>query len=84
MRCIVYKSLKQPDYYLFVAAEEGLARVPQGLKQLLGNLEQVLELELDGNRPLAQADPVEVVTQIREQGYYLQMPPRADAASPVC
>ena len=78
MHCSVYKSLRQFDYYLFVRSDEAFSRVPEGLRQLLGSLEKVMDLELDSGRELAQADVAEVVKQIERQGYYLQMPPRAE------
>lgn len=83
MLCVVYKSLKQFDYYLYVDKDEQLRRVPDGLKQLLGGLEQVLELELGSGRKLAQADAQEVLQQIESRGYYLQMPPRSGSGIPV-
>lgn len=83
MLCVVYKSLKQFDYYLYVNKDEDLQRVPAGLRQLLGVLEKVLEVELGGGRKLAQADAREVVAQIESCGYYLQMPPRSGSGVPV-
>ena len=83
MQCLVYKSLKQFDYYLYVNKDEELQRVPNGLRQLLGRLQRVLELELGSGRTLAQADVAEVLRQIEERGYYLQMPPRTGADIPM-
>ena len=80
MRCTVYKSLRQFDYFLYVRADDGLSRVPQGLQRLLGAVEKVMDLELHAQRTLAQADVREVMSQIETQGYYLQMPPRPDNA----
>ncbi len=76
MRCVVYKSLRQFDYFLFVDGEEGLERVPDTLRTLLGDLSEVTEFELTPERKLAQADAREVLAQIEAQGYYLQMPLR--------
>ncbi len=76
MQCVVYKSLRQFDYYLFVKKDDGLARVPDALKTLLGELNEVTELELHEQRKLAQADVIEVMAQIEAEGYFLQMPPR--------
>ena len=81
MQCVVYKSLKQFDYFLFVKKDEAFTRVPDGLKQILGTLEKVMDLELHENRTLAQADVVEVMRQIQEKGYFLQMPPRSEMDS---
>lgn len=83
MQCVVYKSLRQFDYYLFVRREDAFTRVPDGLKQLLGTLEKVIDLELDDTRILVQADVVEVMRQIAAQGYYLQMPQRTAEDQPV-
>ena len=82
MQCVVYKSLKQFDYFLFVKKEDEFARVPDGLRQMLSVLEKIMDLELDENRNLAQADVVVVMQQIEEQGYYLQMPPQSDSVPP--
>lgn len=77
MHCTVYKSLKQFDYFLYVQTVDELSRLPDGLGRLLGRLEKVMELELHAGRTLAQADVREVMRQLEEQGYYLQMPPRS-------
>ena len=77
VHCTVYKSLRQFDYFLYVRSDEQFDRVPQGLKQLLGRLEKIMDLELHEGRRLAQADVVEVMRQIEEIGYFLQMPPRS-------
>jgi uncharacterized protein len=82
MQCVVYKSLRQFDYYLFVKKDDGFTRLPDGLKKILGVLEKVIDLELDENRTLVQADVVEVMQQIEDKGYFLQMPPGTDSASP--
>lgn len=80
MQCSVYKSLRQFDYFLFVRTADEFSRVPQGLMQLLGRMQKVMDLELQPQRSLAQADVHEVMRQIETQGYFLQMPPRAGSA----
>jgi uncharacterized protein YcgL (UPF0745 family) len=84
MQCVVYKSLQQLDYYLYVERDAELRSVPQGLTQMLGRLEKVMDLELGPDRALAQADAIEVMNQIRQRGYYLQMPPRSRGDKRVC
>ncbi len=82
MQCVVYKSLKQFDYFLFVKKEDAFERLPDGLRQMLGALEKVMDLELHEQRRLAQADVLEVMQQIEERGYYLQMPLQSDSVPP--
>lgn len=80
MRCTIYKSLRQFDYFLYVRTADGFSRIPDALQALLGRLEKVMDVELHAGRRLAQADVIEVMHQIEAQGYYLQMPPRAASA----
>lgn len=75
MHCAIYKGPKKIDHYLYVEQEGDFSRVPQALLDFLGQLQLVMTLELDAERKLAQADAELVRKALREQGYYLQMPP---------
>jgi uncharacterized protein YcgL (UPF0745 family) len=75
--CAVYKSHKKPDTYLFVEPEQEFKRVPQVLLDMLGKLEYVMDVDLDKRDKLAQADLQQVKAALSEQGYYLQLPPKA-------
>lgn len=74
MICSVYKSNKKTDYYLYVERQEKFDRVPDTLINILGNLEFVMDIDLDKRDKLSQADPKEVKQLLIEQGYFLQMP----------
>jgi uncharacterized protein YcgL (UPF0745 family) len=76
VKCIVYKSRKRQDHYLYVKEEDDLSRVPEKLLALLGDPELLMRLDLTPERRLAQADSREVLNKLDEQGFYLQMPPR--------
>lgn len=75
MKCVVYKGCRKADTYLYIEREDDFSRVPKALLDMLGRVERVMELELVPGRVLAQADPEQVRRLLREQGYYLQMPP---------
>lgn len=75
MHCAIYRSSKKLDHYLYVERDNEFSRVPQALLSLLGKLEHVMSIELNAQRKLAQADVVQVMQRLAEQGYYLQMPP---------
>ena len=77
MHCVIYKSSKKADTYLYIERESDFSRVPSSLMKLLGNVEQVMVLELTPERELAQADADEVRKQLQKEGYYLQLPPKA-------
>ncbi|MDJ0878985.1 MAG: YcgL domain-containing protein [Halieaceae bacterium] len=75
MLCQVYRSPRKEQMYLYVSKAEGLARVPEALLGRFGEPEPIMLLNLDGTRKLARADADQVVAQIEEKGFYLQMPP---------
>lgn len=73
--CTIYRSAKKADSYLYVERENDFARVPQALLDMLGPLTMVMSLELHSQRKLAQVDVIQVMEQLQQQGYFLQMPP---------
>ena len=75
MLAYVYKSLKKADTYVFLAARDDFARLPEPLRTQLGALQFVLEVALDAQRKLAQADPVVVMENLTVRGFHIQFPP---------
>lgn len=76
VHCWIYKSLKKDEMYLYVREQDYAALVPEALLKAIGRLEKVMELDLHPDRPLAREDVKQVIGQLREQGYHLQMPPK--------
>jgi len=78
MQCFVYKGEKKSDHYVYLAKELDFDRpeesLPAAILGLLGNLEFVLDFELTEDRKLSQADAKQVISDMNEQGFYLQMP----------
>ena len=73
--CWVYRSPRKPEMYLYLAEEDGFERVPQALLQRFGEPILVIELELSTRRRLAREDVNQVMADLRELGYHLQLPP---------
>jgi uncharacterized protein YcgL (UPF0745 family) len=82
MLCIVYKSSRRPDTYVYVADPDQLAKLPAALAQALGTLVEALRFELTPERKLAREDARLVSANIDHMGYHIQFPP-ADAIHPV-
>jgi uncharacterized protein YcgL (UPF0745 family) len=76
--CEVLRSATHDYMYLYVVAGTELADLPAQLYKLFGAAEKVLELELHEGRRLAREDVRQVMANLREQGYHLQMPPSDD------
>lgn len=73
--CSIYKSRRKEGMYLYVEKKQELTRLPESLMNTFGQPEHVFDLLLHPERPLVRADVNEVMDKIKEQGFYLQMPP---------
>jgi len=76
--CWIYKSLSKQEMYLYLAEEEGFAQVPDALMSRFGKPGFVMELELHEGRSLAREDVVQVMQNLNERGFHLQMPPNLE------
>ncbi|MCB1787143.1 MAG: YcgL domain-containing protein [Chromatiaceae bacterium] len=74
--CWVYRSPRKQEMYLYLAEENGFDRVPSALLERFGDPILVIELELSAKRRLAREDVDQVMHNLRDQGFHLQMPPR--------
>lgn len=77
MQCFIYKGNRKQDTYLYITRDGDFSQVPQSLQDLLGQLEKVMDIKLDKTKKLANADVNTVIGQLKDLGYYLQMPPAA-------
>lgn len=75
MQAFVYKSLKKADTYVYLAAREDFARLPEPLRTQLAPLQFVLEVALAADRRLAREDPAVVRENLALRGFHLQFPP---------
>jgi uncharacterized protein YcgL (UPF0745 family) len=75
VKCVVYKGSRKPDAYLYIQREGDFSQVPESLLDLMGPLQLVISLDVTNDSTLAQACVEEVLQQLRNQGFYLQLPP---------
>jgi hypothetical protein len=79
MHAHVYKSLRKADTYVYLAARDAFDALPAPIRETLGALEFVLEVELTPERRLARADAAQVREALASRGFFLQVPPPPDA-----
>jgi uncharacterized protein YcgL (UPF0745 family) len=75
MFCVIYRSSKRDQTYLYVEKKDDFSRVPAELLQGFGKPQLAMMLPLDGSKKLANADLAKVKASLEEQGFYLQVPP---------
>ncbi|NRA55739.1 MAG: YcgL domain-containing protein [Gammaproteobacteria bacterium] len=74
MICSVYKSTKKADTFLYIAKRDDFSPVPKQLMSTFGRPVFVMMFSL-AKRELSIANKDKVIAQIKEQGFYLQIPP---------
>lgn len=75
MQCYVYRSQRKQQTYLFLPRQDDFSEVPESLLKLFGEAEFSFEFELTATRKLVMADATEVLRNINENGFFLQLPP---------
>lgn len=79
MLCAIYRSPLRDQTYLYIEKKDDFSRVPESLFKKFDKPQFVMLLALDKRDHLASADIVQVRQQLKESGYYLQLPPVAQS-----
>ena len=74
MQCFVYRSSRRENTYLFMAKKDNFEEIPEALLHVFGDPEFSFEFELDNNKKLVREDSADVIKNIQERGFHLQMP----------
>lgn len=82
MFCVIYRSSKRDQTYLYVEKKDDFSRVPEELMKGFGQPQLAMILPLDGRKKLVNADIEKVKLALTEQGYYLQLPPPPEDDAP--
>lgn len=75
MHAYVYKSQRKQDTYVYLAVRDDFNAVPDALKTTLAPFAFVLDVALTPERRLPLADVAQVIANLAERGFHLQMPP---------
>ncbi len=73
--CWVYRSEKTEEMYLYLAVEDNFDCLPEVLRTKAGKLTRVMQLSLTADRKLARVKVEEVISALKTQGFFLQLPP---------
>ncbi len=81
MNTFVYRSNKKPGMYLYLSEKDNFSDVPEALIKLMGQLEFSFEFDLSEDRKLVKEEAKEVIRLMKENKYFLQMPPAKNELS---
>ena len=76
--CSIFRSSRKPGMYLYVPRAKGVTEVPEALLKLFGKPEHAMDMVLSEQRKLAREDIHQVLDNLQNQGYHLQMPPQQE------
>lgn len=72
--CSIFRSPRKQGMYLYVPREKGVSEIPEPLLKLFGKPEHAMDMVLTEQRKLAREDILQVMENLKTQGYHLQMP----------
>ena len=75
MQSFIYKSNNKDGLYLYIIRKDDFSDVPEALYKSIGEPVFVMELELTPERKLAREDVSQVIRQLQDKGFFVQMPP---------
>lgn len=73
--CYIYRSSKKDELYLFLAREDDFECVPEEVMKAFGAAKKAMELELTPEMKMARSKADEIIANLKERGFHLQMPP---------
>ena len=73
MLCHIYRSNRKIDTYLYLVGKDDFSVVPADLLRVFGAPEFSFSFDLTRNRELAREDSSEVLENLENQGYHLQL-----------
>lgn len=76
LECWIYRSPRKDEMYLYLAAEDDFACLPDELLRRFGTPAKIMQISLHEDRKLAREDVTRVMENLRARGYHLQMPPK--------
>ncbi len=73
--CYIYRSKRKDELYLFLAKEDDFECVPEEIRKNLGHMEKAMELDITPTSELARSDAEQVIKNLKEHGFHIQLPP---------
>jgi uncharacterized protein YcgL (UPF0745 family) len=73
MLCHIYRSNQKLDTYLYLLDKDDFSIIPPELLRVFGQPEFSFSFDLTEERKLAKEDTAEVLENLAQQGYHLQL-----------
>ncbi len=77
VKCAVYRSKKTDQMFLFIPEKDKFDDIPEAVLKSFGMPVFSMELELVPGQQLVRARADEIIANLKELGYHVQLPPPA-------
>ncbi len=74
MKCFIYRSQKKSGLYVYLPEKDDFSAIPEDIQKSIGELEFSFELQLHEDRQMARENPVDVINNMNDNGFHLQIP----------
>ncbi|NMH61329.1 YcgL domain-containing protein [Alteromonas ponticola] len=78
MLCAVYKTRRKEGMYLYLPKKDHFTDVPEALLATFGKPQFVTLVAMEKHSKMAGVETETLQQALREDGYYLQMPPKSE------
>jgi uncharacterized protein len=75
VHCTIYKSKEKSELYIYLKDNIELDDIPDEIRKPFRTTIKVMELELSPQKSLARCDVNEVMKNLQEHGFHIQLPP---------
>ncbi len=83
MLCVILKSSKKADTYLYLPKDADFDTLPETLQKLFTPQQTVMTLFVKPDKKLARFTGAELLQYFEDPGYYVQLPPAHDTPIPI-
>lgn len=81
MHVYIYRCKHKKETFLYLPEKDNFEEVPDSLLEMLGEILFSFDFDLDDSKKLIRAAAPEVIRNIQQNGYFLQLPPVKDEKS---
>ena len=74
MKCYIYRCSRKEDMYIYLAEQDDFSKVPPEIMRAIGITELAMELELEADTQLARENAGNVMKNLADKGFHLQLP----------
>ncbi len=72
--CFIYRCSAKQDMYIYLSKKDNFDCIPEERYKRLGRTDFAMELELKKDMKLARENPADVIQNLQQRGFHLQMP----------